>query len=321
MSQNNLNKTPLLYIDRLSKNLGVKVCIKREDLSYVGSHKFRPLSYQLKQAQEDKVKGVVISTSGNAGIALSYLNVDYKLPTVVFVDKRISSEKFSNIQTDNILLIKSKNPLRLCNYVAKRYNFKNLRPSIDDDAINGYFSLGEEMYQQAHKYGNLKGVFMYITSGASLLGVYKALKKMSKNISMYPVQSGNIFSLFEKIPFKENSDYYNLGIKHTRRKKEILEVVKMSKGKALYVTREQIKEARNILDNYGVQTSEEGVASFAGFLNQCKKGNLSVNFNHVFVVVFSGKIWEDNDINQVYYEANNFAEVDNIMKKYLQNNF
>lgn len=274
-------QTSVDVIPELSQALGFSVVLKREDLSCVGSHKFRPVGYQLEKAAEEKTP-VVISTSGNAGIALAQLAPRYKVHAFVIVDPRITEEKLSHIEpSEYVHVFSCENAMRMANYISAKLGAMNLRPSKNDDALIGYQSLGDEILSQVP---DVHAVFNYVTSGASLLGMDRAFTLAGKHIALHGVQSGGIASLGQSV-VKPGEHGGALGVQKTRRSKSIQEAIERTGGQAWYASDEDILNITDLLKKYGVETSVEGAAVIASIQNASKSG---IEYDASVVAVLSG---------------------------------
>ncbi|MCK5475106.1 MAG: pyridoxal-phosphate dependent enzyme [Candidatus Pacebacteria bacterium] len=289
---------------------------KREDENKCGSLKERSLAYQVSLAKQSKKKELVISTSGNAGIAAAAYCQKTGIKLYIFVSPETEKAKIVEMQKYNPIIIKSFRAMRLANYLAAKYKIENLRPSLNNSSIEGFKSIAFEIFEDL---GEVDAVFTYVTSGSSFIGIGRAYKyllessEIKKLPKLFTVQSGEIFSIaseFEEIQ-KQRSIAGRLGVKNTRRKKEILELIKLSGGSGIYVSDEEIDKAKNILENNNIYTSFEGCASFAGIKTVTEKNK----FNKV-VCILSGKLREKTDkIDESrIYKAENFEEVDEIVE-------
>jgi len=323
--------TPLEENRSLNNILGIEhLYLKREDKNECGSLKGRSLAYQISLAKERGFKDITISTSGNAGISAAAYAKKANMRAFIFISPDTEIAKIADIQKYDPIIIKSKRAIRFANYVAAKYKFPNLRPSLDDDSIEGFKSIASEIAEEA---GDVDAVFTFVTSGSSFIGMYRGFEKyfaMEKNRKipkMYAVQSGEIFSIAEE--FDENRDNINsinnsnedkdlragrLGVKNTARKKEILDIIKKTGGIGIYASAEEITKARNILESKGIRTSPEGCASLAGFIKTQDKEKFEKA-----VCIFSGKLRKAGsrvDETKIY-SAENFEEVDEILKNFI----
>ena len=289
---------------------------KREDENKCGSLKDRSLAYQVSLAKQNNKKELVISTSGNAGIAAAEYCLKAGIKLYIFISPETEKAKIVEMQKYDPTIIKSKRAMRLANYLAAKYKIENLRPSLNDSSIEGFKSIAFEIFENQ---GEVDAVFTYVTSGSSFIGIgraYKYLlenKEIKKMPKLFAIQSGHIFSIVEefgKIDNKNYSEAGRFGIKNTRRKKEIIELIKSSGGKGIYVSDKEVQEAKKILENNKIYTSSEGCASFAGIIKASGKNK----FNKV-ICILSGKLREKTDKideNRIY-KAENFEEVDEIV--------
>jgi threonine synthase len=338
---------------------------KREDQNETGSLKGRSLAYQVSLNKQRGARALVISTSGNAGIAAAAYAKKAGIKIFVFISPDTESGKVADIQKYDPIVIKSKRAIRFANYVSAKYKIPNLRPSVDDDSIEGFKSIAFEIADEA---GDVDAVFTFVTSGSSFVGMYrgfeayKQLGKINKLPRMYAVQSGEIFGVVEE--FEDNgceiakheaqgSDVFpphpdpllegegtrkagQFGIKDTRRKKEILNIINKTGGRGIYVSEIEVEKAKRLLFENKIETSLEGCASFAGFmkmqnrekyntpLHPSQEGNNAdaiqtsntIRFNKT-VCILSGKLRSgESEVDESkIFNADNFEEVDKIVKK------
>jgi len=277
---------------------------KREDENFCGSLKDRSLAYQVSLAKQNNRKELVISTSGNAGIAAAAYCQKAGIKLYIFISPETEKAKIAEMQKYNPIIIKSKRAIRFANYLSAKYKIENLRPSVNNSSIEGFKSIVFEVFE------NLKEVdalFTFVTSGSSFVGIgraYKYLlenKEIKKMPKLYAIQSGDAFSVAGK-----------LGVKNTRRKKEILELIKLSCGDGVYVDNNEIQKAKNILEKNKISTSPEGCASFAGVIKVSEENK----FKRA-VCILSGKTREKIDIinESKICKAESFEDTDVIARE------
>jgi len=311
--QNEINEIDLPNINHLY--------FKREDENLTGSLKDRSLAYQVSLAKQDSLKSLVISTSGNAGISAAAYCRKAGIKLYIFISPETEKAKIAEMQKYNPIIIKSKKAIRLANYLSAKYKIKNLRPSVDDDSIEGFKSIAFEIFEEL---GEVDALFTFVTSGSSFAGIGRAYeylyenKEIEKMPKLFAVQSGEIFSIAEEFEneFNKAGDTSmcrlqagRLGVKNTRRKNEIIDFIKSSEGSGVYVNNKEIESAKDILNKNRIYTSTEGCASFAGVLKVKKENKLDK-----IVCILSGKARkETNKINErKIYKAESFEEVDKI---------
>lgn len=318
--------TPLEENEDINHLLGVQhVFFKREDKNETGSLKGRSLCYQVSLNKQRGHKAAVISTSGNAGVAAAAYAKEAGMKMFIFISPDTEKAKIEDMQKYDPVIIKSSRAIRFANYVAARYKIPNLRPSSDDDSIEGFKSIALEIADAA---GEVDAVFTFVTSGSSFVGMYRGFEravkegKIGRLPRMYAVQSGEVFSIAEE--FEENIPIIRarkgegegqlsagrLGVRHTKRKMEILEAVCKTKGRGVYVNDEDIETARIFLAEREIDTSSEGCASFAAFVRLQN----SENFQKAVCILSGKKRHEVGEIDEEYiYRAESFDEADDIV--------
>jgi len=321
----NNSKTREIEIESVNKLLNIShLYFKREDENKTGSLKDRSLAYQISLAKQNNKKELVISTSGNAGIAAAAYCQKAGIKLYIFISPETEKAKIAEMQKYNPVIIKSKRAIRLANYLAAKYKIENLRPSANNSSIEGFKAITFEIFENL---GEVDAIFTFVTSGSSFVGIGRAYKYLLENEEiekmprLYAVQSGKAFSVAKEFSNATNFPLEGeqtlvrlqagkLGIKNTRRKKEILELIKLSGGSGIYVGENEAESAKNILEKNNVFTSLEGCASFAGIIKVSEKNK----FDKV-VCILSGRL--RNEVGKIneseIYKAENFREVDGIV--------
>ena len=278
------------------------VYFKREDKNKRGSLKDRSLAYQVSLAYQNNKKELVISTSGNAGIAAAAYCLKAGIKLYVFISPETEKAKTVEMQKYDPIIIKSKRAIRLANYLAAKYKVENLRPSANNSSIEGFKAIAFEIFESL---GKIDAIFTYVTSGSSFVGIGKAYQYLLENKEIEKIPK-----LFAIQNSDESSIAGRLGIKNTRRQKEILKIIELTGGKIIFINNNEILKAKNILEENNIYTSLEGCASFAGIKNCLKKNK----FNKI-VCILSGKLREEVDEidENGIYRAESFREVDEIV--------
>lgn len=295
---------------------GGHVYFKREDENETESLKGRSLAYQISLAKQNGQKELVISTSGNAGIAAAAYCQKAGIGLYVFISPKTERGKIVSMQKYDPIIIESKKAIRLANYFSARRKIRNLRPSRYDDSIEGFKSISFEIHEHLQ---DIDALFTFVTSGSSFVGIGRAyeyllesgeIKKLPK---LFAIQSGGIFSIaeeFDRIDESRKNSAGTLGVKETRRKDEVIGFIKKSGGSSLYVTDSEAEDSRKVINGAGIRTSPEGYASFAGLLRWAKKEKFEKA-----VCILSGKerdIKKEIDASKIY-KAESFEEVDEVI--------
>lgn len=230
--------------------------IKREDLHLLGSHKHFGAEAQVKELLSSDEKTGVVSTSGNAGISLGYYAKNMEVNLYVLTGEKCSPGKLEAMRKNCANLYLSKNPARICNYISAKYGFKNLRPSIDDAAVKGFENLGLEIYEQfigLKKNGKIKefwhGIYTFVTSGASYIGMYKAFEVLHKKGAIKSMPKMNAVSGFAG----------RMGVKNQPRQKQIDEIMRKTGGIKIEINETELLRFKEKFRN--VKLSDESLSS------------------------------------------------------------
>lgn len=289
------NFTPLVRL-QLDEHV---VFLKREDESVVGSHKFRPLSYQAAYLLQNGFRQATLSSSGNAAIAMSQISANYPLKSIIFISPNTPDGKKDAINTKNSIVIETVHAPRFSNYLAKKLNIPQLRPSKDDNAIEGYKSLGFELFEQNP---NVDAVFFCVTSGASLIGVYEAWQQIlqessgSKDVKIPALHC--VFGPGHFAPHRLNK----------------LKTIIASTGGAIWeLSKEEMNIAEKTLDGQNIKTSIEGIKAFAASQKARKKHHYQAP-----VIILSGMKREagnSKNHSQQFQQIANLQQLDDLIKE------
>ena len=283
----------------LAEAIGIdRLFLKREDLQPTGSFKERAARRQIEHLVERGKKTAVVSSSGNAAIALAQEARDQGVKLFALVSPDLSGEKLETLLSFHPVVIQSHRAMRLANYLSAHHHVPNLRPSVDDHAILGFVSLGEEIDEQMSAFTSEAPIVVsFMTSGASLLGMAQGYRRVPRPRFVAVTHEG----------------VGAMGTSRGRRE----EVSKIAD--IFVVETEALKEAQNLLNKHGLAMAPEAVASFAWVLKEKPRGNV--------VWVVSGKAWKMENgkwkmssragsgsagENGIVNQAETFEEIDDI---------
>ena len=294
------NFSPLEKSSYLADLFSLKsLYFKREDKNVTGSHKTRSLAYQVAAAKADKVKKLVISSTGNAAINAVRYAVLAKLPLKIFYSqKRINNDqaKFGELKKYQPDIEVVDSPGTAVSAFTQKEKARDLRPSRDYNSIIGFRSLGFEIFEQVSDLNKNDAIFLFGTSGSSLLGIYEALEvlKKLKAINSFPqihlVQAPACTSLvasLDKRKLTKADQLFSLNIKKPLRKIAVLKAIKKTNGTGWIVSKKEVLEMKKLLLQQKISTSDEGIAAFAGLKRAI---SLSSSFQRV-IVILTGKKW------------------------------
>ncbi|MEW5768712.1 MAG: pyridoxal-phosphate dependent enzyme [bacterium] len=308
--------TKELEIRPLTEALGLNhLWFKREDLNPTGSHKARSLAYQVSKYYQEGKNPLVISSSGNAAISAAAYCRLAGIKILVFISPLTPRLKVDQLGLFEAVIVSTPKPINMARYTARHFNLVNLRPSVDDASIEGFKSIAFEIYEKGL---DPEAVFVFPTSGSSLLGIGRGfidLKEKYGQIGKLPqihaVQSGKVASVvkeFVKDGREEEETLAGcLGVKNTPRKEEIVKMIRLTKGQGWWVSSEEILKASSLLSHYGINTSAEGAANFAGVIKATSQRKLKK-----VLCLLTGHYsqWERKRKDRVtFYEVEHYRQV------------
>ncbi len=184
-------ETPLDEAPRLSRRLGNRVLLKREDLQPVFSFKLRGAFNRMAQLNDsDLQRGVACSSAGNhaQGVALAARQLD--CPALVVMPRTTPSIKVQAVRDlgAEIELAgetyddASTRALQL----AEQRNLTFIHPFDDPDVIAGQGTIGLEIHRQ--RPGDLDAVYVPIGGGGLIAGVASYLKALEPDVRIVGVE-------------------------------------------------------------------------------------------------------------------------------------
>jgi threonine synthase len=281
----NEGDTPMVEIE--------KIFFKREDENPTGSIKDRGVAYQISNAYQLGQKNLVISSSGNAAISAAAYCCLGKMSLTAFVSPKIDKEKLEMLQKFRAQVTLSRKPISEAVKLAKQKNFRNLRPSTDKLAVEGFKSIAFEIYEDL---GEIEAIFLPVSSGTSLAGVaygFEILGLLPKIFAVQTTAVHPIAGVFDQdfTPTRTNLATA-LVARYTPKRREVISLIKKSGGSGLVVSDEDIKKALRWLSGRGIDSGAEGGAALAGLFKAKKKG---LSFKKP-VCLLTGALFPRNDI-------------------------
>ena len=255
--------------------------VQREDLNPNGSHKDRSLAFQVSVYAARGVRTLAISSSGNAALSAAAACRVARLDLVAFVSPATPAPKIGLIARLGATVVTSERAIGLCKELCEAAAIPNIRPSVDDLALEGYKTLAFELVERALP---CDSVFCYTTSGSTLTGMargFEALRGLGwaeRQPALHAAQAGAIASIAEAFgrgpvsQTAERSIIRDLGTRRTRRKGELVRAIRASAGSAWHVDDEAILLAREWLLDRGVHAGLESACATACALAAWRSG-------------------------------------------------
>lgn len=262
---------------------GVEVNFKLEYLTVGGSFKDRGAYVSVAKAKELGLKGIIVDSSGNAGIGFSLMGLVFGIDVHVFISKFAPEGK--------------KHLLRLLH--ANVHEVDGSRMDANREAIkaereglayvtqwwNPYFIEGEKTmaYEAYEQIGSVDHVIAPIGSGTILLGLYKgyeelvrlgALDKMPKFIA---VQASGYAEICEELGARKKGVTKSRladGIREIKppRRQQIVDAIRSTNGHATIVIDDEIKESLVELRKLGFIVEPTSGVSYIALMDSLKDG-------------------------------------------------
>ena len=185
------DKTPLELAKNLSKRLGNRILMKREDLQPVFSFKLRGAYNKISRLTDDEVsRGVICSSAGNhaQGVALAAKRRGTRAVIVMPVTT-------PSIKTDAVAALGGEVILHGDNYddayaYARELEQKDdlvfIHPFDDPDVIAGQGTIGKEILEQADE--NIDALFVPVGGGGLIAGIAAWVRQMQPDIRIIGVE-------------------------------------------------------------------------------------------------------------------------------------
>jgi len=252
------------------------VSLKREDQNPTGSVKDRGMSYLVSWAYSGGKKDLVLSSSGNAAIAAAKYSQIAGINLYAFVAPSINPGKLKKLEELKAKIFISPRPVSEAMKFSQKNNFLNLRPSRSEFGSEGYQTIAFEL---AEKDKLPEDIFIPVSSGVMLLGIFKGFKKLGYLPKVQVCQSAAVYpiaSFFTNdFQAEEKSLAEALVAKFSPLRNQVIAAVKESKGSGWIINNQEILACQRILEAKGITTSEEGALAVAAW-QKAKQSNWPV---------------------------------------------
>ncbi len=192
-----INRTPLVYDERLSNELGSRMFLKAECLQRAGSFKVRGAYNKISQlTEEEKQRGVITASAGNhaQGVALAAKLQNIKativLPEFAPLTKVVATKALG---ADVILRGDSFDAaVAYSRELEKERGLTYVHAFDDPLIIAGQGSIGIEI---AESQSDITAVVVPIGGGGLIAGIALAVKHLLPNVRVIGVQAANVPSV------------------------------------------------------------------------------------------------------------------------------
>ena len=256
---------------------------QREDLNTHGSHKDRSLSVQVNAYRHESVKALCISSSGNAAIAAAAACAGADIPLFAFMSPDTSPGKIAAVCQRGAHVILSERAIGLSKELSSNLGIPNLRPSVDDRALEGYKALAFYLAETG-RWKDVDSLFCYTTSGSTLCGIWRGFQWLAeqgwegKAPALHAAQAGAITGIAERFGEKPaqagRSVIGDLGTRRTRRLGELVRSIRASGGHGWAVSDSEILESKEWLGSHGLSVCLESACAMAACFRAGKAGKV-----------------------------------------------
>ena len=197
------SETPLDEAPRLSRRLGHRVLLKREDLQPVFSFKLRGAFNRMARLSDDeRARGVVCSSAGNhaQGVALAAQTLGCHAVVVMpRTTPRIKVQAARDLGAEIELAGETYDDASArAKQLASERGLTFIHPFDDPDVIAGQGTIGMEIYRQRPR--PLDAVYVPIGGGGLIAGVASYLKALEPDlriVGVEPEESASMAAAFE----------------------------------------------------------------------------------------------------------------------------
>jgi len=196
-----IRETPLEYSPYLSRFGNCDVFLKLENIQITGSFKLRgAMNKLLSLSREDREKGVVTASSGNHGIAVSYLLKEFGVKGTIYLPEYASKAKVEALRMyDPDIEFYGKDCVEteiFARQTAEKNGKIYISPYNDPKIIGGQGTIGIELAKQLKK---IDTVIIPVGGGGLISGIAGYLKAEDKNVEIIGCQPENSAVMYESI--------------------------------------------------------------------------------------------------------------------------
>ncbi|MDP6569832.1 MAG: pyridoxal-phosphate dependent enzyme, partial [Candidatus Marinimicrobia bacterium] len=182
-----IHNTPVMTSQSLNRESGCSIFFKCENFQRTGSFKIRGAMNRVMQLSDaDKKKGVVTSSSGNHGAALSYACNTFKIPLTVIMPENSSLYKVENVKRyGGMVQFCEPNQEARDRDTARFIEEKGavlIHPFNDENIIAGQGTVTLEFLEAVPK---LDVMITPLSGGGLMSGILSAVKQRQKDIKIF----------------------------------------------------------------------------------------------------------------------------------------
>jgi threonine dehydratase len=273
-------RTPLYFSPRLSTLTNAQVYLKLENYQPIRVFKIRGAANKiLKLTAEERKRGLVAASSGNHGLAVSYLAKLLETQATIVVPTNAVEEKVSAIKEYGATVVKHGlfHDERFSKAVEIQRNTGAVPiPPFDDlDIIAGQGTIGVEIFEDLP---DVNVVIVPIGGGGLISGISTAIKSLNRAVKVIGVEPEKASSMYQSIKnghITRLTDTTSIADGLATREPGVLtfEIAKQNVDEILLVSEEQIERAVfTVMKECHLVIEPSAAAAFAALLEKARFG-------------------------------------------------
>ena len=194
-------QTPVVSSSLLTESINTPVTLKLENLQVTGSFKVRGAANKiLSLSADEKERGVVTCSSGNHGLAVSYVAGSLGIPATVLVPEWVDKSKLDAIRrfgANAVLHGKTYDEAEERSFeVEEEEGLVFVHPFDDPYVVAGQGTIGLELLEQLP---SMDCVLVPLSGGGLISGVAYAVKQANPQIRVIGVSAENARVMYESL--------------------------------------------------------------------------------------------------------------------------
>jgi threonine synthase len=298
--------TPIYDSARLASELGVKqVLIKDDGRNPTASFKDRPSALAVVKALEAGASIVTTASSGNAGCALAGMCASVGLRSVIFVPHTAPAAKIAQLQIygARVMLVEGSydEAYDICLEAGRRYGWYQRSTGYNPYMTEGKKTAALELAEQL-EWEIPENIVVSVGDGCIIGGLWKGFQELQRlgfidrTPRMIGVQADGASAIVDAAngdgvvrprPASTIADSINVG--QPRDATKALRAIRESGGAGVKVSDDEIIKAIPTLARAtGVFAEPAAAAAFAGFVRQCRNGEIQSGDRTLVMITGNG---------------------------------
>ncbi len=196
-----VNKTPIMTSKTLNNDTGAKLFFKCENFQKTGSFKIRGATnaiLQLKKA--DILKGIITTSSGNHGAAVSYTAREIGASSQVIMPENTPKNKIDNVKRYGGKIIFCEPNIKSREHTLEKIVNKSgasiIHPYNDEKIIAGQGTAAKELIEEVP---DLDAIICPVSGGGLLSGTLLSAKELKPNLEVFGAEPKNADDTYRSI--------------------------------------------------------------------------------------------------------------------------